>query len=598
VLAQLSALSDAQAPVAALGKAAYAGTLLATVLGQDEVARQLGALRAQAARIVIAGAPTVLAEAVRGCRWVRAEASPELQPGQALDLEQLVRAMGERGNLRALLNQVLDVMLLWTCAERGLLLLRERDGQLEPRAARNLRRADLTGEQLDVSRSLAERALEAGEPVVAIDAMQELGSSYQSVHALKLRSVLALPLFARGELLGVVYLDDRVRRGAFGTKEVAWAQAVAPIAAMAISDAATQAQLRQAVRRAERASQRLEQSLAERETALDLAERELAQAVGDRTTRFAYDEIIGQSEPVQTMLRMLDRLSLSDVPVLLRGESGSGKELVARAIHHHSSRASRPFVGENCAALPDTLLESALFGHVRGAFTGAMRSRVGLLEAADGGTLFLDEIGEMSPGMQTKLLRVLEDGEVRPLGSERAQHVDVRIMAATHRDLERMVSQGGFREDLYYRLNVVTVPIPPLRERPSDVPLLVQHLIDKHAGERKIRVTPRAMGALGRCSWPGNVRQLENEVRRALLLCDGVIDLEHLSIPTHESAPAAAVGLEVRARVDQLEADLVRQALERTGGNQTHAAKLLGISRYGLHKMMKRLGFTSDAGRG
>jgi transcriptional regulator with PAS, ATPase and Fis domain len=251
-------------------------------------------------------------------------------------------------------------------------------------------------------------------------------------------------------------------------------------------------------------------------------------------------------------------------------------------------------VGENCAALPDTLLESTLFGHVRGAFTGALRGRVGLLEAADGGTLFLDEIGEMSAGMQTKLLRVLEDGEVRPLGSERVHHVDVRIIAATHRDLDRMVSQGTFREDLYYRLNVVTVAIPSLRERPSDIPLLVQHLLEKHETGRKIRVTPRAMAALCRSPWPGNVRQLENEVRRALLLCDGVADLEHLSLPTGEPLPTAAVGLEIKARVDQLETDLVRQALERTAGNQTQAAKLLGISRYGLHKMMKRLG--CDAG--
>jgi transcriptional regulator with PAS, ATPase and Fis domain len=215
---------------------------------------------------------------------------------------------------------------------------------------------------------------------------------------------------------------------------------------------------------------------------------------------------------------------------------------------------------------------------------------VGLLAAAEGGSLFLVEIGEMSAGMQTKLLRVLEDGEVRPLGSERVQHVDVRMIAATHRDLDRMVSQGTFREDLYYRLNVVTVAIPPLRERPSDIPLLVQHLIDKHEAGRHIRVTPRAMGALSRYPWPGNVRQLENEIRRALLLCDGVVDLEQLSIPMAESVPVAVVGLEIKARVDQLETDLVRQALERTAGNQTQAAKLLGISRYGLHKMMKRLG--------
>jgi transcriptional regulator with PAS, ATPase and Fis domain len=334
----------------------------------------------------------------------------------------------------------------------------------------------------------------------------------------------------------------------------------------------------------------LQRSLAHKETALDLAERELARAVGARETRFRYDEIVGQSPAIQAMLRLLDRISVADIPVLLRGESGSGKELVARAIHRHSPRSRSPFVGENCGALPETLLESALFGHVRGAFTGASRGRVGMFEAADGGSLFLDEIGEMSLGMQTKLLRVLEDGVVRPLGSERPRRVNVRIIAATHRDLEEMVAQGGFREDLYYRLNVITVTIPPLRERPSDIPLLVRHLLAKHGAGSNEPVTPAAMQALARHRWPGNVRQLENEIRRALLLSDGEIDLEHLTVVATDDHDEVPVGLDIRSQVNRLETQLVGAALIQTGGNQTRAAELLGISRYGLHKMMKRLG--------
>src|SRR5208283_561531 len=206
-----------------------------------------------------------------------------------------------------------------------------------------------------------------------------------------------------------------------------------------------------------------------------------------------------------------DRVTASDVPVLVVGESGTGKELIARAIHMNGPRARQAFVSENCASVPETLLESTLFGHVKGAFTGASATRAGLFDIADGGTLFLDEIGEMSLAMQAKLLRVLQDGEVRPVGGERARKVDVRIIAATHRDLEAMVAAGTFREDLLYRLNVITLRVPALRERPEDIPLLVDHMIAKHAGGRRVKVTRPAMVKLASFPWPGNVRQLENE---------------------------------------------------------------------------------------
>ncbi|MCC6558454.1 MAG: sigma 54-interacting transcriptional regulator, partial [Polyangiaceae bacterium] len=249
---------------------------------------------------------------------------------------------------------------------------------------------------------------------------------------------------------------------------------------------------------------------------------------------------------------------------------------------------------ENCGAIPEGLLESALFGHVRGAFTGADRPRAGLFEVADRGTLFLDEIGEMTLPMQTKLLRVLEDGVLRPVGSERARKVDVRVIAATHRDLDAMVRAHTFREDLSYRLNIITIRVPPLRERAGDVPLIVRHLIKKHGGA-EVRVTRAAMDRLTAFAWPGNIRQLENEVRRAIVLSDGTIDLEHLSpeIVRSGAAPPRDLGLNVRARIDALETDLVREALERTRGNQTQAAKLLGLSRFGLQKMIKRLGIES-----
>ncbi|HRI70191.1 MAG TPA: sigma 54-interacting transcriptional regulator, partial [Polyangium sp.] len=411
-----------------------------------------------------------------------------------------------------------------------------------------------------------------------------------SVHALKLRSVLAVPLIARSEALGIVCLDDRVRRGAFGPRELAWTRAVASIAALAIADARAQVLLTRAARRAQRAKAKLEETLARNEAALDIAERELGRTRSSRETRFKYEAIVGESECMRDMLKLVDRVTTANVPVLIHGESGSGKELIARAIHFNGPRANKPFVSENCSAIPETLLESTLFGHVRGAFTSADKTRMGLFDAADRGTLFLDEIGEMSLPMQAKLLRVLEDGIVRPLGTERARKVDVRIIAATHRDLEAMVRTRTFREDLFYRLNIIVVRIPPLRERIGDIPLIVKHLLTKY-DRSNVRVTRAAMDRLASHTWPGNIRQLENEIRRALVLCDDLIDREHLSPEIANLTPTVPVdlGLNVRPRVDALEVQLVREALERTHGNQTQAAKLLGLSRFGLQKMMKRL---------
>ncbi len=591
VVSELCALADADAPVEAVGRAMHTGACLAAALSETDALERLSAARHDRAARVREGTRGHLAESARSCSWVVGRnMAPAIDASHAIDLRQLVLALSERNSLRKLLDRVLDVLLTWTGAERGLLLMKTPESKLVPRAARNLSRADLQDEQLLVSTSLAERALSTGEPVVAIDAMEELSSSYDSVHALKLRSVLALPLAAHGEVLGVVYLDDRLRRGAFGDKELAWAQSVAPVAALAIADARAQVQLRRAAKSADRAARKLEKALARKETELDVAERELARAAPVDSPRQRHPDIIGESEPMTQLLRLTDRVAASDVPVLLLGESGSGKELIARALHRRSPRRDAAFVGENCGALPETLLESTLFGHTKGAFTGAHRHRVGLFEAADGGTLLLDEIGEMSMGMQTKLLRILEDNLVRPVGSTRSRKVDVRVVAATHRDLEKMVAEGTFRQDLYYRLNVIAIRIPALRERPADIRLLVDHLIRKHAPSRQVQVSESAYARLRQHSWPGNVRQLENEVRRALLLADDTIEGSHLSIGDTEGDQRAALGLDLRARVDHLEVQLVEEAMGRTAGNQTQAARLLGVSRYGLHKMMKRLG--------
>ena len=241
--------------------------------------------------------------------------------------------------------------------------------------------------------------------------------------------------------------------------------------------------------------------------------------------------IVGLSRPMREVYDLMEKILPSSYPVLVLGESGTGKELVARALHEFGARKGKSYFSENCAAIPETLLESELFGHKRGSFTGAIADRKGHFVAADGGTIFLDEIGDMSPTMQTKLLRVLQDGEVRPVGGQETFHVDVRVIAATNRDLREMVGKGRFREDLYFRLAVLEIRLPPLRDRKEDIPILAEYFLARAIGEakREVALSPQALESLVAHSWPGNVRELENEIRRAVALCDGTIRPADLS---------------------------------------------------------------------
>lgn len=602
VLTELNAL--AALPVAPRCKAAHLAraTQLAMRVSEGDLARRFMQLGVDAVRQIERGTPALHRASLNQLAWVQQLQEPPqtvLASEQIGHLEHLVRSLGVRDRLRPLLDQVLDALVLWTGVERGLVLLRAPGGRLVPRAARNLARSDLTGEQMKLSQSLAERALHSGEPVVAIDASFEISELHHSVHALGLRSVLAVPLIARGEALGVVYLDDRTRRGAFGKRELSWVRLVATLAAVAIADARDQLLLRRAARGARHAKERVLQLLAQREAQVDQLQRELAQH-NERGTRFAYASIVGGSEPLRNTLRLVDRVTNADIPVLILGESGSGKELIARAIHENGPLASQPFVTENCAAIPETLLESTLFGHVKGAFTGAARTHTGLFELAHRGTLFLDEVGEMSLGMQAKLLRAIDSGEIRPVGSERSRSVEVRVLCATHRNLEQMVAAGTFRKDLFYRLNVIAIPVPPLRERSDDIEPLMDHFYRRHSQGRPLQLSPEARRALLGYPWPGNVRELENEVRRLLIMTEGCVELAHLSpaIASAGGAKQASHEWDLRGRLDALESTLVLKALERTQGNQTRAAELLGVSRFGLQKMMKRLEIdTVRAGR-
>lgn len=309
------------------------------------------------------------------------------------------------------------------------------------------------------------------------------------------------------------------------------------------------------------------------------------------------DGIIGDSAKIREILRMISRLKDTWTPVLISGESGTGKELVARAIHYRGTFAKRPLVAVDCGALVPTLMESDLFGYAKGAFTGAAKSKVGLFQAADGGTIFLDEIGELPLELQAKLLRVLQEKEVRPVGSNESVHVQVRVVAATNRDLESAIREGTFRKDLFFRLNVVSITLPPLRERRSDIPMLAQYFLDRMAEGENIKFTSAAMKLLMRYDWPGNVRELENCLCRAITLGDRkVIDESDLSpalLHGGETAKPESLAPEVddaasTVALDEIERITIQRVFEKVGGDKTKAGELLGISRATLYRKLKR----------
>ena len=323
--------------------------------------------------------------------------------------------------------------------------------------------------------------------------------------------------------------------------------------------------------------------------ALETENRRLRRAV-DQTT--AFGDLIGTSAAMRDIFAMIRKVASNRSNVLITGESGTGKEVVARTLHFVGTRASKPFIPVNCTAIPEGLLESELFGHVRGAFTGAHASKRGLFEEAHAGTLFLDEIGDMGPGLQSKLLRVLQDGDVRPVGGNRTVSVDVRVIAATNKELRKELDEGRFRQDLFYRLNVIPIHIPPLRERRGDIPPLAEYFLRKHAAGDKRSISPAAMNVLMSCRWEGNARELENMIERALALsehrelCPEDLPVSNredaLKPPLEESLLDSAVEHNLTLR--ELEDRYIDAILEHTGGNKVQAARILGINRRTLYR--------------
>ncbi len=513
------------------------------------------------------------------------------------------RRMGAEQELQPLLEIVMDSAVLLTGAERGFLLL-DHDGALNVMVARNLDRENLRKAALKLSWGIARQVFQAGERILTTDALQdERFRSQASVHHGSLRSILCVPMAWQGKPIGALYVDNRFTAGAFSPEHAALLEALADQATIAVEHARVVAGERQALDKL-RQSQAEVQSLAERlreqldqtEHALDDARAELVAQRLDVQRRSDYSQIRGESPALLRLFGLMDRVRDHDFPVLVCGESGTGKELVARAIHFTGRRKRGPFLAINCAALPSTLLESELFGHVRGAFTGAVIDRKGLFESADGGTLFLDEIGEMPLEMQPKLLRVLQSGELQRVGDTRTRKVDVRVVAATHRNLPEMAEHGQFRQDLLFRLRVIELQIPPLRQRLDDIPLLVEHFLSEN---RKLgigqveRLTPAALRRLREFAWPGNIRQLETVLKSAGLFASGaVIDVADLEPLLTRDKPAESGSGKTEswwkaAPLEEIIRRAVAERVELLGGNKRRAAESLGIDRTTLYARLR-----------
>jgi serine/threonine-protein kinase PknK len=499
-----------------------------------------------------------------------------------------------------LLETALDEAVALTRAERAFLLLR-REGESTRRpevvAARNLDRETIQKSRFRWSRSVAERVLESGEPLVTASATEDpalMGS--RSVLDLGLRSILSVPVRSRSGVVGALYLDHRFEKGRFGDEDRELVQALADVIGLALRSG----RLLREARGQKLEIERLYEAAQHESARKDLELHRLADAL--RKGAAPSDEaqidaggLVGRAPALHRALEIARKVAPSDLSVLVEGESGTGKELLARFVHDHSLRSGGPWVALNCGALPESILESELFGHQRGAFTGAVRDHLGVFRAATGGTVFLDEIGELPPGAQVRLLRVLQEREVQPVGASRVVKVDVRVIAATHRHLMSEVEAGRFRRDLYFRLVGATLTLPPLRERPEDVPLIATRLLARIArepGMRAVTLGRSAIAALARHEWPGNVRELEQTLRRAVVVSEGSeLEASDLGItsaagPTRSEAHAS------------LEREVIEQALRRAEGNRTVAAAALGISRVTLHRLTKRLGIHLPAKMG
>jgi Nif-specific regulatory protein len=469
-----------------------------------------------------------------------------------------------------LVKVIIDsAMRLFEAEACSIAVIDESDGQLV--FAFSTGGAEVGSFRMKIGQGVIGWVAQTGEGVIVQDVSKDARffSGIDAQTGYKTRSLLCAPLRQRGQTIGAIEVLNMSEPQGLDQEDLNLLTVFGGLAGTAID----RARLFSTTRHANEAFQELVQE--------------------------KYRFIIGSSEAMRSVVRLARTVAGANTTVLILGESGTGKEVLARAIHQWSGRADHPFIAVNCVALTPELIESELFGHEKGSFTGAIARKIGKFELAEGGTVFLDEIGELTPSLQTKLLRVLQDKEFQRVGGTKDIHADVRIIAATNRDLQRAISNGQFREDLYYRLNVVSITMPPLRERKEDIPGLVLHFIDRYCREvkrPKLEITHDAMELLVSCHWRGNVRELQNSIERAVVLSTGMI-LTETDFPAElqnrqgsKDARMVDESLPMAEAIDRFKRALVRRALEKSSGNQAEAARLLGLQRANLSRMMKSLG--------
>jgi transcriptional regulator with GAF, ATPase, and Fis domain len=454
----------------------------------------------------------------------------------------------ENYELPALLDALLDVVVQVTNADKGFIVLVE-SGEPVVKVARNLRRETISDAVSHLSDSILARVMRSRQPLIISDALShaEFKNSLSVVN-LKLTSVLCVPMLEKGNTLGLIYVGNDNVAQLFDDTHLEVLTIFAAQASLLICNA-----------------------LLVNELQLD------NKSLQERIEQIRFGEILGSSPPMQEVFRKVQKVAATDISVLVTGETGTGKELIAREIHTRSGRAKGPFVTINCGAIPENLLESELFGHARGAFTGAVANKAGRFQSANGGTLFLDEIGEMPLALQVKLLRAIQERVVTRVGDTHAEPIDIRVLTATNRDLDVEIKAGRFREDLYYRLNVVHIHLPPLRDRGDDIVVLARYMVGRYSPEYGGRVrglTPQAVAAIRRHRWPGNIRELENRLKKAVVLADkALLGPEDLDLQPEDLPPV----LSLTDAKDKFQREYINEILALNNGNRTKTARDLGV---------------------
>jgi Nif-specific regulatory protein len=483
-------------------------------------------------------------------------------------LLQITTELNDLHDTHMLFEKVLDIAMDTIQAERGFIVLRipDKGTEFEIVTARKISKETIS-DKTEISTSTVTRVLDEGDSVLTYDAVTDSRfAGAESVQLQQIRSIACVPLGFDESIIGAIYMDNRSNAGRFDEANLDFLKAFARQAAIAVKNAQLYEDLQQ-------------------------ENKELREHVYNRSL---FPEMIGQSTKINDLLETINNIADSEATVLIEGESGTGKELVAKAIHEHSRRSKKPFIPIFCGSLSESLLESELFGHKKGAFTGATENKAGLFEEAHGGSLFLDEIGEISTAMQVKLLRVLQEGETKRVGDNRIQKVDVRIIAATNKNITDLAKNGEFREDLYYRLNVIKITMPALRERKEDIPLLAAHFLKLYSEKNKKYlkgIDAKAQRQLSRHKWPGNIRELENTIERAVILArDQYIteaDLQ-LSASAEESVTETGVSLK------EFQKNYVLRTLRAYNGNRTKCAEELKVSRRWLQYQLKDWGIEDE----